>query len=159
MHLEECWILVGARRGATWRANRVRYRRGETASVSADATWALRREEVRGDVVGFFHTHPMGGLSPSTRDVRTMRAWCDAFGKSMICVIATPDQIGAWRFDNYRSKGAALKSVRLNGKSILTGVEFDARKISSRAALSRPGRADKTREPARRAVRRRRGRV
>ena len=102
MHVEECWILVGARRGATWRAKRVRYSRGETASVRAEGAWALEREEIRGDVIGFFHTHPMGGLSPSARDVRTMRAWCDAFDNILICFIATPDHLGAWRFDDYR---------------------------------------------------------
>src|SRR3954468_10097506 len=101
--IEECWTLVGTRRGQTWRAHRVRYRSGAPATVTADGAWTLRREETLGDVVGFFHTHPMGGLRPSRRDVRTMRAWCDAFGKPLLCVIATPHAVGAWRFDDHES--------------------------------------------------------
>jgi proteasome lid subunit RPN8/RPN11 len=158
--VEECWILVGARRGRTWRARRVRYRRGEHATVTADGAWALAREEARGDVLGFFHTHPMGGLHPSSRDVRTMRAWCDAFGKSLICVIATPTPIGGWRFDDYQSDGERLASVELIGKTKLIAIESrDGRKVPSRTALSRRGSAREAGGAAHHAVRRRRRRV
>jgi hypothetical protein len=105
--VEESWALG---RG-TWRAQRVRYGSGEPATVTADGAWAVRREESRGDVVGFMHTHPMGGMQPSRRDVRTMRAWCDASGKRLLCVIATPDAIAAWRFDDWRSDGVRLARV------------------------------------------------
>jgi hypothetical protein len=118
----------------------VRYRAGEAASVVADGAWTLRREESCGDVVGFMHTHPMGGLSPSSRDVRTMRAWCDALGKSLICVIATPHEIGAWRFDNWASDGVRIARARRIGKTKLIGEErHGRRKVSSRAALPRRG--------------------
>src|SRR5688572_11365396 len=153
--VEECWTLVGTSRTGAWRCRRLRYRCGEPATVTADGTWTLRREESRGDVVGFMHTHPMGGLAPSRRDLRTMRAWCDAFGKPLICVIATPSAIAAWRFDDWRSDGVRLGEVELVGKTGLIGAEnHGGRKVSSRAALSRVGRAGEAVGAARRAVRR-----
>jgi hypothetical protein len=156
--VEESWALVGARRGKTWLARRVRYRSGETAQVVADGKWALRREETRGDLVGFMHTHPMGGLAPSVRDVRTMRAWCDALGKRLLCVIATPDAIGAWVFDDYTSSGTRLASVELVGKTQLIGVQH-GREVPSRADLPRRGVSRSARDSSRNAVRRGRRRV
>jgi hypothetical protein len=122
--------------------------------VTADGAWAFRREELKGDIVGFMHTHPMGGLHPSQRDVRTMRAWCDALGKRLLCVIATPDAIGAWRFDDYRSDGERLAHVEIVGKTQVIGVERHGRKISSRAALPRRGTAGEARGRPRDALRR-----
>lgn len=56
--------------------------------MEADWAWALAREETHGDVVGFWHTHVRGiGSQPSPRDLATMRAWCMALGKPLICVI------------------------------------------------------------------------
>jgi hypothetical protein len=127
--------------------------------VTADGKWTLRREELRGDIVGFMHTHPMGGLHPSTRDVRTMRAWCDALGKRLICVIATPDAIGAWRFDDYRSNGKPLAKIEVVGKTQVIGVETHGRKVPSRAALSRRANAGEARGRARDVVRRGRRRI
>ena len=114
MDLEESWTLVGTYRYGVWRCRRLRYRSGAPASVVADGAWTLRREESRRDVVGFLHTHPMGGLSPSTRDLRTMRAWCDALGKPLLCVIMTPDEIGGWVFDGYRSRWRALVRIEVS---------------------------------------------
>src|SRR5262249_16131444 len=113
MRVEECWVLIGTHRGRHWRARAVRHRDGEWARVEADAAWILRREETCGGVFGFLHTHPMGGLSPSQRDVRTMRAWRDAFGKPLLCAIADPSGVAGWRFDDYRSDGKKLKSLQL----------------------------------------------
>src|SRR5690349_8270762 len=118
MQVEECWVLVGHGRLGIWRARMLRYRSGQLASVEADATWVLKREETRGDIVGFLHTHPMGGLHPSRRDVRTMRAWCDAFGKPLLCMIATPQSVGGWLFNNHRSSGMSLAEVRIDGKTV-----------------------------------------
>jgi hypothetical protein len=62
---------------------------GGVASVEADWGWTLAREEERGDVVGFWHTHPAGaGTAPSGRDIRTMQAWCSALGKPLLCLIS-----------------------------------------------------------------------
>jgi proteasome lid subunit RPN8/RPN11 len=77
---EQCWTLVGGRRGGVWFARAVRRVSGRRTEVAFDAAWALAREERRGDVVGFLHTHPTASILPSRRDVRTMRAWCSAFG-------------------------------------------------------------------------------
>ena len=62
---------------------------GDQTRVEADWSWTLAREEMHGDVMGFYHTHPDGGsLAPSQRDIRTMQAWCSALGKPLLCLIA-----------------------------------------------------------------------
>ena len=88
---EQCWVLLGAydENDQIWHLHARRHVSGQPASVEADWRWALAREEDQGDVAGFAHTHPVGsGTEPSARDVRTMEAWCSAFGKAMVCLIA-----------------------------------------------------------------------
>ncbi|MGD2078154.1 MAG: Mov34/MPN/PAD-1 family protein [Chloroflexota bacterium] len=88
---EQSWVLLGAyhEQEGIWRLRACRHVPGQPASVEADWQWALAREEVHGDVVGFAHTHPAGsGTEPSNRDLRTMEAWCSAFGKPLVCLIA-----------------------------------------------------------------------
>jgi hypothetical protein len=79
--------------------------------VRFDGAWALKREEKYGDLVGFLHTHPDGPASPSTRDVRTMRTWCSAFGKPLLCLISSPEGLRGYRFDNDESAGEMLAVV------------------------------------------------
>jgi proteasome lid subunit RPN8/RPN11 len=103
--IEHAWTLVGLRAQSSWRVRRLRRCSGSPATVTANGAWTLAREEKHGDVAGFFHTHPHGPLAPSQRDLRTFRAWCDALGKPLLCVIATPRDIGAWIFMSRRSRG------------------------------------------------------
>ncbi len=100
--IEECWILVGQLEApkCRWHIKRRRRVIGQAASVEADWAWALAREEKLGDVMGFWHTHPRGyGATPSERDVRTMHAWCNAFDKVLVCVIADGKHLAAYLFD------------------------------------------------------------
>jgi len=96
---------------------------GERASVDFDGLWVLKREEDRHDVLGFFHTHPDGPSSPSGRDVRTMRAWCSAFGKPLLCVIASPGGMHGYRFDHDDSEGVELEFVELFPRGVVVGVD------------------------------------
>jgi proteasome lid subunit RPN8/RPN11 len=122
---EQCWTLLGQHRGRIWYCRRVRHSRGEPISVRFDGTWALRREETHGDVVGFLHTHPDGPASPSERDVRTMRAWCSAFGKPLLCLIASPGELRGYRFDDDKSVGKALSLVESFPRGAVIGVDAD----------------------------------
>ena len=121
--MEQCWTLVGQRRGRIWYGRRVRPTRGERTSVHFDGSWVLGREETHGDVLGFFHTHPDGPPSPSTRDVRTMRAWCSAFGKPLVCLITSPEGLHGYRFDHDESHGVELKLVEVFPRGVVIGVE------------------------------------
>jgi proteasome lid subunit RPN8/RPN11 len=116
---EKCWTLVGRRQGPFWYARRLRPTRGEPVSVAFDAHWALNREESRGDVVGFFHTHPLGPARPSRRDVKTMRAWASCFGKPLLCLIQSVDGLAAFRFDNHASSGSELGACELFPRGIV----------------------------------------
>jgi proteasome lid subunit RPN8/RPN11 len=103
----------------------VRFSSGQRTSVEFDGAWVLRREETHGDVVGFWHTHPDGPASPSVRDVRTMRAWCGAFGKALLCLISTPQRVLGYRFTDDQSAAAELALVELFPRGVVIGVEAD----------------------------------
>lgn len=121
--VEQCWTLLGERRGRVWHCRRVRRTSGERTSVQFDGAWALKREESHGDVVGFLHTHPDGPVAPSERDVRTMRVWCLAFGKPLLCVIAGPSGLRGYRFDDDESVGEAIEVVEAFPRGVLIGVD------------------------------------
>lgn len=70
---------------------------GDAISVTLDWQWALNREEKKGDVIGFWHTHPSGNLEPSKRDIKTMQAWISCFGKPLLCVIQNSSHETAYR--------------------------------------------------------------
>jgi proteasome lid subunit RPN8/RPN11 len=123
--VERCWTLVGERRGRIWLGRRVRQTSGERTSVEFDGAWVLRREETLGDIVGFLHTHPDGPNSPSARDVRTMRAWCSAFGKPLLCLIESPQGLDAYRFDDDESTGERIAIVEKFSRGWVIGVDAD----------------------------------
>ncbi len=116
---ERCWTIVGCRRGPFWYGRRRRPASGDSASVEFDAAWTLLREETRGDVVGFCHTHPAGPAKPSRRDVRTMRAWAGAFGKPLLCLVETPETMAAFRFDDDRSSGLRLAACEMLPRGVV----------------------------------------
>jgi proteasome lid subunit RPN8/RPN11 len=123
--VERCWVLVGSRQGPFWHARRTRPTRGEIACVHFEAARVLSREESKGDVVGFYHTHPAGPPEPSQRDVRTMRAWVSSFGKPLLCLIESEGELAAYSFDSDESPGVRLAACELcRGGRVLA---FDSR--------------------------------
>ena len=127
---EQYWTLVGARRGRIWYARRIHHRSGAATSVRFDGLGVLRREEGRQDVLGFYHTHPDGPPRPSARDVRTMRAWCSAFGKPLLCVIASPEGLAGFVFEDDASVGLPLALVEVFPRGVVIGVETDGGPVS-----------------------------
>lgn len=127
--VERCWTLVGRLQGPFWYARRRRPARGKPTSVEFDADWVLSREEANGDVVGFYHTHPGGPPGPSERDLRTMRAWSGAFGKTLLCLIESRGALAAYRFDDDESKGVELTACELLPRGIV--IAFDMRGASN----------------------------
>jgi proteasome lid subunit RPN8/RPN11 len=123
--VEQCWTLLGERRGRVWLCRRVQPNKGERTSVRFDGAIVLEREETHGDVAGFLHTHPDGPAAPSERDVRTMRAWCSAFGKPLLCLIADPDGLRGFRFDDSESFGRELEVVATFRRGVVIGVDAD----------------------------------
>src|SRR5262249_15430421 len=121
----------GQRRGRVWYGRRVRPSAGDQTRVGFDGLWVLSREERRRDVLGFYHTHPAGPAHPSARDVRTMRAWCSAFGKPLLCLIASPEGSRGYRFDSDASAGMELALVEAFPRGVVIGVESDGGQVSS----------------------------
>lgn len=93
---EHMWVLLGYVEGDLWHGRMVPMSVGGPALVAFDANWVLKREEEYGDVVGFLHTHPSFTSHYSSRDDRTMKAWCLCFGKPLACCIKGTDGLTAW---------------------------------------------------------------
>jgi hypothetical protein len=115
--------LLGRRRGRVWLGRRVQLQTGEITRVHFDGLWVLDREERRRDVIGFLHTHPEGLPRPSTRDVRTMRAWCSAFGKPLLCLIRGPRGLAGYLFQHDKSEGEPLAQVEIFPRGVIVAVE------------------------------------
>lgn len=121
--VEQCWVLVGSRRSRVWLGRRLRPSTGARSCVAFDGPWVLEREERHRDVIGFLHTHPDGPTQPSQRDVRTMRAWCSAFGKPLVCLILAPTGLCGFRFDDDESSGVELQIVESFPRGVVVAVE------------------------------------
>jgi hypothetical protein len=120
---EESAVLVGYRRGSLW-YGRLRQRQvGTPTSVEFDWGWALQREERYGDVIGFHHTHPPGMATPSTRDVRTMRAWASCFGKPLLCVIESDAVLNAFVFCTDKADGEPLSEVQRFPRNVIVAAD------------------------------------
>lgn len=116
-------VLVGQRQGRIW-YGRLRQRGvGGPASAEFDWAWVLEREERRGDIIGFYHTHPTGLTTPSQRDVRTMRAWVGCFGKSLLCVIESGETLTAYVFQTDEDGGQPLDEVERFSQGVIVAVE------------------------------------
>jgi proteasome lid subunit RPN8/RPN11 len=100
-------------------------------SVRFDGLWTLQREEKRCDVLGFLHTHPDGPPSPSTRDERTMRAWCSSFGKPLLCLIQSPQGLRGYRFEDGAAHAVELELVEVFPRGVVIGVEADGEQVPS----------------------------
>jgi proteasome lid subunit RPN8/RPN11 len=121
--VETCWTLIGRRRGRIWYARRVGRSAGTPTTVAFDANAVLEREESCGDVLGFFHTHPHSDPQPSRRDVDTMRAWCSAFGKPLLCVIGSRTETEAFLFEGSNSMGVRLTGVEVFPRGIVIAAD------------------------------------
>jgi proteasome lid subunit RPN8/RPN11 len=114
---------VGQRRGRVWLAQRICPVQGEVSQVQFDGPQTLAREEARGEVIGFLHTHPSGPGALSQRDVRTMRSWCSAFGKPLLCLIDAAGELYGWRFDGHDSKGVPLAAIERFSRGRVVAVD------------------------------------
>lgn len=120
---EECWVLLGQKRGRVWVMRRTAYTVGEPHAVAFDYDAVLEREEQRGDVVGFYHTHPVSPASPSQRDYRTMRAWVGSFGKPLLCLIEGIDGLAGYRFDDDEDDPQKLLTAERFPRNLVIGVD------------------------------------
>lgn len=123
---EESGVLIGSRRGAIWLGRLCERRQGEASSVEFDWSWVLDREERRGDVIGFWHTHPFGLAGPSRRDHRTMRAWVDCLGKPLLCLIEVPGRIAAYLYGIDEGAGRPLAEAERFERARVVVVERKA---------------------------------
>lgn len=95
--------IVGWRIGSHWigRGLTKTEAEGEPSLVSFDYEMIYDREDSKGDVLGFYHTHPNFVADPSTTDYKTMGTWTTSFGRPMLCMIEGTDGLKAhWFIDD-----------------------------------------------------------
>ena len=121
-----CHILIGKRIGRFWFGQLVKKRIGDLTSVEFDWDWVLKREENRGDIIGFWQTHEID-IRPSSRDIETMLAWMRCFGKTLVCIFQTENYRASYLCNFYKSN--AQKTGILKIDRHLTDEEFKKLKI------------------------------
>ena len=123
--VEESWVLVGHVEQRVWLLRAIWPLRGDAAAVAFSWRRVLTREERRGDVLGWLHTHPPGLLRPSARDERTMRAWRTCLGKPLLCAIGAAGQLAGYVFAGRDGSWRPLERlVRFDSRQ-LVAVECD----------------------------------
>ena len=108
---ERSWILTGKLFRGLWFFRRNRQREGLPCSVDFDWEWAMRQEEQNHNVA-FLHSHPCQAY-PSSRDERTMRAFCLCFGRPILCAILGTDGLRGFWFIDDESPFVERKLVQL----------------------------------------------
>ncbi|MEM7347147.1 MAG: Mov34/MPN/PAD-1 family protein [Chloroflexota bacterium] len=119
---EISYIITGQQRGRIWYGRLQQRQIGEPTQVEFDWSWALTREENRGDVLGFYHTHPTGHNSLSQRDIATMQAWVSSLGKPLLCAIKG-DQLAAYLFQTDEDTGRLLPEIQRFPRNIIICTE------------------------------------
>jgi len=115
MKNEQCWVLIGKRRGKRfWSGKYDRYTEGQPATVAFDPDYVW---ENRDRIVGWLHTHPQWIASPSCLDHATMTAQVASLGRPMLCCIQGTDGLRAWWYFDDESPGAE-GSVKRIGKRL-----------------------------------------
>ena len=113
--IERSRVLTGRWQDGAFRLRLRRPTSGGRAWVEVDWAWALEREEARGDVVGFYHTHPGMAAVPSARDVATMWAWVSCFGKPLLCAIEGEEGLAAYLLESDEDEGRPLPRAERRG--------------------------------------------
>jgi len=120
---------------------------GSPGEVEFDHNAVMKRDEEHGDVVGFFHTHPMSLASPSMTDYATMGAWTVCFGKPLVCCIKGVNGHKAHWFIDDETKHVT-GWVRRFGDIWIGRVPKKVRKAIKRKEDERRRRAEKVRAAA-----------
>ena len=93
--LEQSWAILGKRNSATLVGTLVDQFVGTPTQVEVFYEDLLAREEAKGDIAGFYHTHPTFKATPSDLDDKTMVSWVISLGKPLISVIQGTDGVFA----------------------------------------------------------------
>ena len=120
---EKCWILIGKRYKNRY-VGLLHYQ-GEGDPSSVDFDW---RKSTSKNVLGFYHTHPSGLQTPSTRDDRTMGALVRAEGRPLLCGILTNNSNNCYVYKRLEDRSIGevkLKNVRLIGRKFFTATVED----------------------------------
>ena len=103
---EQCWFIHGIRIGNRFAGLLKYHSEGSPAHVSFDGSKA------QGKVLGFYHSHPSGISSPSSRDDRTMKAWVICEGRPMICGIFCDGHQRSFLYFRNNRKEIVYKEVK-----------------------------------------------
>jgi hypothetical protein len=116
---EIAYIITGERRGHFWYGRLQQRQMGQPTTVEFDWAWTLDREARRGDVLGFYHTHPGNLSQPSPRDIITMRAWVSCLGKPLLCIIKSQTRLVGYLFCTDEDGGQSLAEVQRFPRNVI----------------------------------------
>lgn len=120
---EQCWILKGKKFKNRYVGTLSYQGEGDMASVDFD--W---RKATSTNVLGFYHTHPSGLQTPSTRDDRTMGALVRAEGRPLLCGILTEESDNCYvykRLEDGTIGAIQLRNIRIIGRKFFTATVED----------------------------------
>ena len=116
---EQSWVATGGILGRLWYGHLSHESEGHPGAVDFPFAWVNHREESKGDIVGFCHTHPGMTASPSMRDYATMQAWVASFGKPLMCLIEGVDGLKAYLYFDDESPCIRCKTVKRFGQLVV----------------------------------------
>lgn len=96
--VERSWILWGSICLNKLIVYPLRKTEGDSVSVPFNWEWVLETEEKTSKIQGWLHTHPKMSAYPSSRDIDTMGAWVNCFGKPLLCMISGEDGLRSFIF-------------------------------------------------------------
>ena len=109
---EQCWLIKGFKT-KTHYIGILSYQ-GEGDISSVDFDW---RKATSKNILGFYHTHPSGLQTPSSRDDRTMSALVRAEGRPLLCGILTDDSNNCYVYK--RAEDRTIEDVKLKSAKII----------------------------------------
>lgn len=115
---EVFYAVFGKRIGKIWVGRLQYYTEGKPAHVKFNPDKILEREKKKGDLIGFYHTHPNMNNGPSPTDWAAMQAWTSATGKHLLCAIKGKNGLAGWWFDKDIEDFALTKASKF-GKMMI----------------------------------------
>lgn len=116
---EQSWICTGGTLDRLWYGHLSHESEGHPGAVGFPYQWVMDREESKGDIVGFMHTHPGMMASPSLRDDATMHQWVMCFGKPLLCLIEGNNGLRGYLYFDDESDPIPCYTVKQFGQLVV----------------------------------------
>lgn len=120
--VEQVWFVYGLKIGPFYFGFLEYQNDGEPCQVKFDPLKAFFGKKILGRIksnkrmLGFYHSHPSGIISPSSTDDATMDAWVKAMGKDMLCGIMAGEQQTCFVYRRLLKRKAETDYIAVSSK-------------------------------------------